>query len=425
MKKLKELLGKSFKVVMFIAFTILWSLFVYIIKGEWLYFLPLIIGDILFWETINWQFWKKREKKKKKEKSEIKSWFNAILFAVIAATILRTFLIEAYTIPTSSMEKSLLIGDFLFVSKVSYGPRVPMTPIAFPLVHHTLPFTQKTPAYLKWIQLNYYRMKGFGDIERNDCVVFNYPADDALHPERPIDKKENYIKRCVGIPGDVLEIKNTDLYVNGEPQTITEKMRNQFRYYVKTDGTLFSERTLNKYNIYEGQILSRNGDYELMLNDQSLEAIKRFTYVKKVEKIVIDKGIKVNSPELIFPEDNFNWNLDNFGPIKVPQKGSQVDISTDNIELYRRIIETYENNKIEVIDNEIYINDNLASSYTFNMDYYWMMGDNRHNSLDSRYWGFVPEDHVVGKALFIWMSWDKNKTGVNKIRWNRLFNAVH
>jgi signal peptidase I len=425
MKKLKELLGKSFKVVMFILFTIFWSLFVYLIDGEWLYFFPLIVGDVLFWETINWQFWKKKEKKKKKEKSEIKSWFNAILFAVVAATILRTFLIEAYTIPTSSMEKSLLIGDFLFVSKVSYGPRVPMTPIAFPLVHHTLPFTKKTPAYLKWIKLNYYRMKGLGDVERNDCVVFNYPADDALHPERPIDKKENYIKRCVGIPGDVIEIKNTDLYVNGEPQAITEKMRNQFRYFVKTDGTLFSERTLNKYNIYEGQILSRNGDYELMLNDESLAAIKRFTYVKKVEKIVIDKGIKVNSPELIFPEDNFNWNLDNFGPIKIPQAGSQVDIGADNIELYRRIIETYENNKLEIIDGEIYINDKLASTYTFKMDYYWMMGDNRHNSLDSRYWGFVPEDHVVGKALFIWMSWDKNKKGINKIRWSRLFNAVH
>ena len=426
MKRLKELLGKSFKVVMFILFTILWSLFVYLIDGEWLYFFPLIVGDVLFWETINWQFWKKKEKKeKKKEKSEIKSWFNAILFAVVAATILRTFLIEAYTIPTSSMEKSLLIGDFLFVSKVSYGPRVPMTPIAFPLVHHTLPFTKKTPAFLKWIQLNYYRMKGLGDVERNDCVVFNYPADDALHPERPIDKKENYIKRCVGIPGDVIEIKNTDLYVNGEPQAITEKMRNQFRYFVKTDGTLFSERTLNKYNIYEGQILSRNGDYELMLNDESLAAIKRFTYVKKVEKIVIDKGVKVNSPELIFPEDNFNWNLDNFGPIKIPQAGSQVDISADNVELYRRIIETYENNKLEIIDGEIYINDKLASTYTFKMDYYWMMGDNRHNSLDSRYWGFVPEDHVVGKALFIWMSWDKNKNGINKIRWNRLFNAIH
>ena len=425
MKRLKELLGKSFKVVMFILFTILWALFVYLIDGEWLYFFPLIVGDILFWETINWQFWKKKEKKKKKVKSEIKSWFNAILFAVVAATILRTFLIEAYTIPTSSMEKSLLIGDFLFVSKVSYGPRVPMTPIAFPLVHHTLPFTKKTPAYLKWIQLNYYRMKGFGDVERNDCVVFNYPADDALHPERPTDKKENYIKRCVGIPGDVIEIKNTDLYVNGEPQTISEKMRNQFRYFVKTDGTLFSERTLNKYNIYEGQILSRNGDYELMLNDESLAAIRRFTYVKKVEKIVIDKGIKVNSPELIFPDDKFNWNLDNFGPIKIPQAGTQVEIDTKNINLYRRIIETYENNKLEIIDGEIYINDNLASNYTFKMNYYWMMGDNRHNSLDSRYWGFVPEDHVVGKALFIWMSWDKNKKGINKIRWSRLFNAIH
>jgi len=425
MKRLKELLGKSFKLVMFILFTILWALFVYLIDGEWLYFFPLIVGDILFWETINWQFWKKKEKKKKKVKSEIKSWFNAILFAVVAATILRTFLIEAYTIPTSSMEKSLLIGDFLFVSKVSYGPRVPMTPIAFPLVHHTLPFTKKTPAYLKWIQLNYYRMKGFGDVERNDCVVFNYPADDALHPERPTDKKENYIKRCVGIPGDVIEIKNTDLYVNGEPQAISEKMRNQFRYFVKTDGTLFSERTLNKYNIYEGQILSRNGDYELMLNDESLAAIRRFTYVKKVEKIIIDKGIKVNSPELIFPEDKFNWNLDNFGPIKIPQAGTQVEIDTKNINLYRRIIETYENNKLEIIDGEIYINDNLASNYTFKMNYYWMMGDNRHNSLDSRYWGFVPEDHVVGKALFIWMSWDKNKKGINKIRWSRLFNAIH
>ena len=211
-------------------------------------------------------------------------------------------------------------------------------------------------------------------------LTCSLPAPSLPPNERPIDKKENYIKRCVGIPGDVIEIKNTDLYVNGEPQAITEKMRNQFRYFVKTDGTLFSERTLNKYNIYEGQILSRNGDYELMLNDESLAAIKRFTYVKKVEKIVIDKGVKVNSPELIFPEDNFNWNLDNFGPIKIPQAGSQVDISADNVELYRRIIETYENNKLEIIDGEIYINDKLASTYTFKMDYYWMMGDTPRTS---------------------------------------------
>ena len=425
MNKLKQLLGKSFKVVLFIVFTILWSLLVYLIDGEWLYFFPLIVGDILFWETISWQFWKKKEKKKKKPKSEIKSWFNAILFAVIAATILRTFLIEAYTIPTSSMEKSLLIGDFLFVSKVSYGPRVPNTPLSFPLVHHTLPLTKNTPAYLKWIQLDYHRMKGMGKIERNDCVVFNYPADDAIHPERPVDKKENYIKRCVGLPGDVIEIKNTGLFVNGEPQSTTEKMKNQFRYYVKTDGTLFSQKTLNKYNIYEGQILSRNGDYELMLNNESLEAIRRFTYVKKVEKIVAEKGVKTNSTELIFPDDKFNWNLDNFGPLTIPAKGMTVDIDTQNIQTYRRVIESYEKNTLEIVDDNIYINGNLSKSYTFQMDYYWMMGDNRHNSLDSRYWGFVPEDHVVGKALFIWMSWDKNKKGIHKIRWNRLFNAVH
>ena len=202
-------------------------------------------------------------------------------------------------------------------------------------------------------------------------------------------------------------------------------MKNQFRYYVKTDGTLFSQKTLNKYNIYEGQMLSSKGDYELILNDNSLEAIKRFTYVKKVEKVVAKKGTKVNSSDFIFPEDKFNWNLDNFGPLTIPAKGVTVKIDTLNIETYRRVIEIYEKNTLEIIENNIYINGKLSNRYTFQMDYYWMMGDNRHNSLDSRYWGFVPEDHVVGKALFIWMSWDKNKKGINKIRWNRLFNAVH
>ena len=206
---------------------------------------------------------------------------------------------------------------------------------------------------------------------------------------------------------------------------ITEKMKNQHRYYVKTDGTMFSEKTLNKYNIYEGQILSRNGDYELVLNDESLAAIKRFTYVTKVKKVVAEKGVKVKSSELIFPEDKFSWNLDNFGPLSIPAKGTTVSLDSQNIFLYKRIIENYENNSLEIIDDKIYINGNLSDSYTFQMNYYWMMGDNRHNSLDSRYWGFVPEDHVVGKALFIWMSWDKNKKGINKVRWNRLFNAIH
>lgn len=424
MKKLKELLGESFKVIAFIFFTIIWSLFVYLIEGEWLYFIPLIVGDILFWETINWQFWKRRRKKEKKIKSGLASWFDAILFAVIAATILRTFLIEAYTIPTSSMEKSLLVGDFLFVSKVSYGPRVPNTPIAFPLVHHTLPATKNTPAFSDIIQLDYHRMKGFGKIERNDCVVFNFPADDFEHPERPVDKKENYIKRCVGIPGDIIEIKNTDLYVNGKPQEISEKMKNQFKYFVKTNGNSLSSRTLSKYDIYEGAALAKQGEYELNLSDESRDAFSRFTYIEKIEKIVEPAGIKIDSR--VYPKsDAFNWNVDNFGPLTVPTKGTSVELNLENIAKYKRIIEVYEKNSLEIKEDGIYINGEIASSYTFNMNYYWMMGDNRQNSLDSRYWGFVPEDHVVGKALFIWMSWDKNAKGINKIRWNRLFNAIH
>lgn len=423
MKKLKELLGKSFKAVAFIFFTILWSLFVYLLEGEWLYFLPLIVGDVLFWETINWQFWKKK-KKVKKIKSGYRSWFDAILFAVIAATILRTFLIEAYTIPTSSMEKSLLIGDFLFVSKVSYGPRVPNTPIAFPLVHHTLPGTKNTPSFSDVIQLDYHRMKGLGQIERNDCVVFNYPTDDFEHPERPVDKKENYIKRCVGIPGDILEIKNTDLYVNGKPQEITEKMKNQFRYFVKTNGNSFSQKTLNKYEVYEGKTLANKGEYELILSDENQKSFSNFTYIEKVDKIIEKSG--TNRDGQVFPKsEDYNWNVDNFGPLKIPAKGTSVKLNTKNIALYKRIIEVYEKNSLEIKQDSIYINGVLTDSYTFNMNYYWMMGDNRHNSLDSRYWGFVPEDHIVGKALFIWMSWNKNEKGINKIRWNRLFNAIH
>jgi len=214
MKKLKEILGTSFKVVLFIIATIIWSIFVYSIGGEWLYFAPLIVGDILFWETISWQFWKKKEKKPKKKKSEVRSWIDAIGFAVIAATILRTFLIEAYTIPTSSMEKSMLIGDFLFVSKVAYGPRVPITPIAFPLVHHTMPIGNGK-SYSEVVKLPYHRMKGLGEIERNDCVVFNWPAETL---GRPVDKKENYVKRCVGVPGDKIELINAQLMVNDAPQ---------------------------------------------------------------------------------------------------------------------------------------------------------------------------------------------------------------
>ena len=419
MKKLKEILGTSFKVVLFIIATIIWSIFVYSIGGEWLYFAPLIVGDILFWETISWQFWKKKEKKPKKKKSEVRSWIDAIGFAVIAATILRTFLIEAYTIPTSSMEKSMLIGDFLFVSKVAYGPRVPITPIAFPLVHHTMPIGNGK-SYSEVVKLPYHRMKGLGEIERNDCVVFNWPAETL---GRPVDKKENYVKRCVGVPGDKIELINAQLMVNDAPQEEPEGMKKQWHYNVSTKGTGLNPNILyEKYDITEGGYGRNKNEYNLTLTNESRDAIQSFTNVSSVKRQYEKAGIYA---DYIFPHDKkYKWNVDNFGPITVPAAGETVNITTENLSIYKDIIERYENNKLEVVAGEIYINDKVATTYTFAMDYFWMMGDNRHNSADSRFWGFVPENHIVGKALFVWMSWDKNAKGLKKIRWNRLFRSV-
>ena len=419
MKKLKEILGTSFKVVLFIIATIIWSIFVYSIGGEWLYFAPLIVGDILFWETISWQFWKKKEKKPKKKKSEVRSWIDAIGFAVIAATILRTFLIEAYTIPTSSMEKSMLIGDFLFVSKVAYGPRVPITPIAFPLVHHTMPIGNGK-SYSEVVKLPYHRMKGLGEIERNDCVVFNWPAETL---GRPVDKKENYVKRCVGVPGDKIELINAQLMVNDAPQQEPEGMKKQWHYNVSTKGTGLNPNILyEKYDITEGGYGRNKNEYNLTLTNESRDAIQSFTNVSSIKRQYEKAGIYA---DYIFPHDkNYKWNNDNFGPITVPSAGETVSITTKNLSIYKDIIERYENNKLEVVSGEIYINDKVATNYTFAMDYFWMMGDNRHNSADSRFWGFVPENHIVGKALFVWMSWDKNAKGLKKIRWNRLFSSV-
>ena len=437
-KKIKNILGASSKVVLFIVATITWSLFVYAIRGEWLYFAPLIVGDVLFWKTLNYKFWKKREKNPKKKKSEVRSWIDAIGFAVIAATILRTFLIEAYTIPTSSMEKSMLVGDFLFVSKVSYGPRVPMTPISFPLVHHTMPIGGNK-SYSESVQLPYHRMKGFGKIERNDCVVFNWPAE---RLGRPVDKKENYVKRCVGIPGDKIELIDAQLMVNDTPQEEPIGMKKQSRYTIKSTTTLNEQILYDKYDINtnynynyhnagNSDYASRWPLYQFNATDEAITDLRLQTYIKEIEKQTNGSRDGYNifsngqtNPNKFLYNNPYNWNEDNFGPIIVPAAGKTVNISTENLPIYRGIIERYENNKLTVVDGEIYINDKAATTYTFDMDYFWMMGDNRHNSADSRFWGFVPENHIVGKALFVWMSWDTRGKGLNKIRWNRLFSSV-
>lgn len=365
---------------------------------------------------MNLKFWEKKDAKPKPKKGFVREWVDAIVFAVVAATIIRLFLIEAYTIPTSSMEKSLLIGDFLFVSKVSYGARIPNTPIAFPFAHHTMPLFG-TKAYLEWIKLPYFRLPGFGKIKNNDVVVFNYPMEDF----RPVDKRENYIKRCVGIPGDTIRVIDRMLYINGKEAFKPEKM--QFAYDVHTDGSGFNPKILRKLDVTEGGRTSSQGDYTLTLTKAALEQIKTFKNVEEISPAIQGRG---QFAEYIFPNDpQFPWNVDNFGPLLIPAKGLTINISTQNLPLYKRAIGFYEGNEVEVRDSTVYINGVESASYTFKMDYYFMMGDNRHNSADSRFWGFVPEDHIVGKAVFIWLSMDSEAESLfSKIRWNRLFSLI-
>lgn len=389
---------------------------------------------------------------KRVKKGPVREWVDAILFAVVAATIIRTFLFEAYTIPTSSMEKSLLVGDFLFVSKMSYGPRLPNTPLSFPFVHHTMPFSETAKSYVEWIKWPYYRFPGLGKIQRNDAVVFNYPAGDTLSVRfqsnvsyyslvreygrnrvwsdernfgkiiaRPVDKRENYIKRCVGLPGDVIQITNGELSVNGQPNPTPGII--QYRYKVVTDGSTINPKTLEKYDITEGKTNAVYGEYTFWISEQVANQLRALPTIKEVSRITDSAGEW--NPEIFPNSSDYPWNVDNFGPLEIPKAGQTVELNLKNLPLYERIIQTYEGNALQVQDSAILINGKPADHYTFKMNYYWMMGDNRHNSADSRYWGFVPEDHVVGKAVFVWLSLDKNKPLFGgKIRFSKSMRFV-
>lgn len=390
-------------------------------------------------------------KRVKVKKTVVREWVDAIIFAVVAATIIRMFLIEAYTIPTSSMEKSLLIGDFLFVSKFNYGPKLPNTPLSFPFVHNTMPMSKTRKSYLEWIKWPYYRFPGLEEIENNDVVVFNYPNGDTVaikvqNPDyyslsrqygreriwndkvnfgeviyRPVDKRENYIKRCIGIPGDTVKIINQKVFVNGEE--LDSPGIRQYKYLVETNGTQINPRNLEKLDVTEEvSALSRN-HYLMTLKEIAAQEISTYSNVVNVTKIVNEKD---EWAPHIFPHDSsFKWNEDNFGPIWIPRKGETTRITTGNLPLFERIIDVYEDNDLEVKGNKIFINGEETDTYTFKMNYYWMMGDNRHNSADSRFWGFVPEDHIVGKAVFVWLSLDKNEPLFGgKIRWNKMFRII-
>ena len=397
------------------------------------------------------------------QKGVLRDWAETIIFAVFAATFIRMFLIEPYNIPTSSMEGSLLVGDFMFVSKVHYGIRTPNTLLQLPLVHNMIPGTQRQ-SYLDWVELPYHRLGGLQSIERFDPVVFNYPNGDSVAvaqhtPEldaicgnnpnvfnflfnnipqrpadlmrhgfsaqqvndnfvrvaRPVDKRDHYIKRCVGLPGDKIEVRAHELYVNDARATDPPMI--QYRYDVYSHGPL-DEDALRLAGI-ESDDVGQN-HYSMCLNTNSLALLKTWQGIDSIRVLTTVAG-KVYPEQETYPQDtvHFKWNVNNYGPITIPKRGMKIDLTPENISLYKRCIIVYEGNRFRVTDGKAYINDVLSTSYTFQMDYYWMMGDNRNNSEDSRFWGFVPEDHIVGKPLFIWFSWGKNG-----IKWERIFSSA-
>lgn len=433
------------------------------------------IFDAYITKKIPWTWWKQSTNK---TVLTVMGWVDAIVFALVAVYFVNLYFFQNYVIPSSSLEKSLLVGDYLFVSKMSYGARIPQTPLHMPLTQHTLPVFN-CQSYLDWVKWDYKRVDGLGKVQLNDIVVFNFPAGDSvalnvqaqdlyslayqagrelsqpvdmsrLTPEqqrqvfdfyyqtgrkyidenpqlygkvifRPTDRRENYVKRCVGLPGQTLQIKDRIVYLDGKANKEPDNV--QYRYFVHTKGMLPDElchelgiSTEDLANYYVEQSV-----YNMPLTEQAKAALlARKDLVTSIENVPDD------DMGGLYPANKLTgWTVDNYGPLWIPKKGETIDLSLDNLPYYERCIGAYEGNHLEVKDGQILINGQPSTQYTFKMDYYWMMGDNRHNSADSRFWGFVPEDHIVGKPIFVWLSLDKDRGWTNgKIRWNRLFKWV-
>lgn len=454
------------KYIKFAIVALLYILVVIWIGNYWLLLGLGIVFDLYITEKVNWTFWKRRDG----NNSSFIEWLDALIFAVIAVTLINIFFFQNYRIPTPSMEKSLLVGDHLFVSKLAYGPRMPNTPIAFPFTQNIMPVI-KGRSWSNLVIWPFKRLAGCGKVKNNDPIVFNFPAGDTVVVEdpnnsyyeivrrkaqefqgresygiktpkpleyyipmarkdiwqnfeviyRPVDRRDNYVKRCVGLPGDTITIRSGILYVNGK--AAPENPGQQTTYVVGTNGTTINPKAFERLSISKSdQTMLSSSAYYLPLTKQNAETISKFTNVNEISPVYERAG--EYSPYIFPYNGGLKWNQDNFGPLWIPVKGTTIKIDTSNLCLYDRIIDVYEENDLRVDGSTIFINNVAADSYTFKMDYFWMMGDNRHNSADSRYWGFVPEDHIVGKPKFIWLSLDKEATGLKKVRFSRMFMKV-
>lgn len=461
----------------FLIVLALYLLFLLWVKSWWGLLVVPFIYDIYISKKIRWQWWKDSEGPIR----FLMSWVDALVFALVAVYFINLFFFQNYVIPSSSLEKSLLTGDYLFVSKLSYGPRIPQTPLTMPLTQHTLPII-KTKSYIEFPHWDYRRVKGLGNVKLNDIVVFNYPSGDTIVTEeryqaadyytmvysfgqqisqeqsrqqvnpanlnrqeqldyfktiynigrnyivnnpneygsidsRPTDRRENYVKRCVGLPGQTLQIKNRTVYLDGKANKEPDNV--QYTYYVKLKQNL-PDDVLKDLGISMEDMTSLNQNGFMPLTKAAAKTLSGRKDL--VESIRLNTDATTGD---LYPLNAVTgWTRDNYGPVWIPKKGKTLKLTMDNIAVYERPIRVYEGNDLEVKHGQIYINGKLANRYTFKMDYYWMMGDNRHNSADSRYWGFVPEDHIVGKPVFIWWSSDPDRRGFNGVRWSRLFRWV-
>jgi signal peptidase I len=472
-KREKKKLNMKIQWAKFSVVLALYLLFLYWVES-WLGLLVVpFIYDVYITKKINWQWWKDAEGPVR----FVMSWVDALVFALVAVYFINLFFFQNYVIPSSSLEKSLLTGDYLFVSKVSYGPRIPETPLTMPLTQHTMPI-YNCKSYIEWPHWDYRRVKGLGKIQLNDIVVFNFPAGDTIcsaqqyqaydyyqlcyqigyqtYPQRPnpdsltqaqlplyfntiyqagkqiieanpqeyglidtrpTDRRENYVKRCVGLPGQTLQIKDRIIYINGKANKEPDNV--QYTYQLKLKRH-FTDEEMQEWGITMEELKDLNNYGYMPMTNKTADILK------KRPDIVESIKLNTDASELdIYPlNGNMHWTRDNYGPIWIPAKGETIDLTLKNLPIYERPIRTYEGNKLEVKDGKIFINDKETTKYTFKLDYYWMQGDNRHNSLDSRYWGFVPEDHIVGKPIFIWWSSDPDRGGFSGIRWSRLFRFV-